>query len=79
MPSGRNRTGIRHAFKRRAPSHPTCEVRPEILEWLKEQVEGRYWFMYSAHEFSPQVVAEELEFVVWFSRVEDAIKFKLSF
>jgi hypothetical protein len=77
--SYRNCVEVRNVFHRRANHHPACDLDPTVVEWLRANVDGRCWYDGSPAMVGPLVVAEDITLLVWFSRVEDAIKFKLTF
>lgn len=77
--STRNAVRINNAFWWRAPSHPAIDVKSEITDWLEDNVAGRYRVMYTTRMLSPNRDPLAEYWPVFFSRVEDAIQFKLVF
>jgi hypothetical protein len=75
----KNMVTIQNAFIRRLPSHLDTVLRPEIVEWLQTEIEGYFWHGGNLISVDPTLTAEEVWFSIWFSRPEDAIKFKLTF
>lgn len=77
--SKRNAVRITNAFWWRAPSHPAIDLKPEIECWLEDNVQGRYRVMFRTKMLPPQRDPRAEYCTIFFSRVEDAIQFKLAF
>jgi hypothetical protein len=75
----RNPIVVKDVYWWRAPSHPSIDLATEVIEWLNENVEGKYHFDWPTLFLSPSANPREVECEVFFSRSTDAIKFKLSF
>jgi hypothetical protein len=77
--STRNAVRLANAFWWRAPSHPAIDLKPEIEYWLEDNVTGKYRILFTTKMLSPNRDPLDEYCTVYFSRVEDAIQFKLAF
>jgi hypothetical protein len=59
--------------------NPVNPIKPEIHKWLRANVQGAYCFCNDGTEYGWFAFAHEIIIILGFSRMEDAILFKLTF
>lgn len=64
---------------RYGPHHTKCVIRPEVDSWIDNEMEGRCYIEHKELDVSPKIKAEDVKMSFWFSRPEDAVKFRLTF
>lgn len=74
----RNCVGVKNVWRRDGPHKTSVHADPAVVQWLKDNVEGLYRTRGDITDLSPSITAEEATYLVWFSRYEDSIKFKLA-
>lgn len=58
---------------------PVNPIKPEILKWLRVNARGAYCFCNDGTEYGWFAFADEIIIMLGFSRMEDAMLFKLTF
>lgn len=66
-------------FTRKGPHSIKCIIRPEVDDWFDNEMEGRVYIEHMELDIAPHIQAETLTCHLWFSRPEDAVRFRLTF
>jgi hypothetical protein len=70
---------MQNLLVREGPHRLKCKLRPDVESWIDDDMEGRCYIEHKDLDVNPNILVESVFLKIWFSRPEDAVRFRLTF